>query len=65
MNSSIALALIKEKDIHLEACPSSSVGTGSVTVGWEDHPIRKFKEYGLNFGINTDDQGVLLTSLND
>ena len=48
--------------VHLEACPSSSIGTGAVKA-WEDHPIKMFAQRGYSFGINTDDAGVLDTNM--
>ena len=32
---------LRRLDIHLEACPTSSIITGSVP-GWEDHPIKTY-----------------------
>eukprot|EP00747_Dinoflagellata_sp_TGD_P165675 gnl/TRDRNA2_/TRDRNA2_187298_c0_seq1.p1 gnl/TRDRNA2_/TRDRNA2_187298_c0~~gnl/TRDRNA2_/TRDRNA2_187298_c0_seq1.p1 ORF type:complete len:406 (+),score=81.26 gnl/TRDRNA2_/TRDRNA2_187298_c0_seq1:86-1303(+) len=55
---------IRKRHIHLEACPSSSVGTGSVAIALSpQHPIAAFARSGLDFGLNTDDPGVLLTNM--
>ena len=48
--------------IHIEMCPTSNLKTGSVN-RIEDHPIRRAKELGLNFSLNTDDPGPFECSL--
>uniref|UniRef100_A0AC35FBC6 Adenosine deaminase n=1 Tax=Panagrolaimus sp. PS1159 TaxID=55785 RepID=A0AC35FBC6_9BILA len=45
---------IKEQ-IHFEACPYSSVMTGSVPLNWPKHPLKKWENDGVNFSISTDD----------
>ena len=62
---------LKDEQIHLECCPTSSIITSAVkniTLSstkeeWRKHPICIFWENGLNFGINTDDPEVLNCSL--
>ena len=54
--------LFQERQIHIEMCPTSNVKTGSVT-RIEEHPIRRARDLGLNFSINTDDPGPFLNSL--
>ena len=50
---------MQKEQIHLECCPTSSIYTNAVKHRyWEKHPITIFKEYGINFGINSDDPGV-------
>ena len=38
LNSSKALKIIKENNIHIEACPTSSIATGSIS-SWKNHPV--------------------------
>jgi adenosine deaminase len=44
-----------EERIHFEACPYSSVLTGSVPHDWKAHPIARWAKDNVNFSINTDD----------
>jgi len=44
-----------EKRIHFEACPFSSVMTGSVSIDWPSHPIKRWATDDINFSISTDD----------
>jgi adenosine deaminase len=53
--------LVKEKGIHLEACPISSIYTNSG--GFELKSLKKYAEYGLSFSLNSDDPGVMRTEL--
>lgn len=39
---------IQRKDIHFEACPRSSVMTGSVGVDWKNHPVARYLAYKSN-----------------
>ena len=55
-------AQLQNASVHLEACPSSSIGTGAVN-GWANHPLKTYAERGYSFGINTDDEGVLDTNM--
>lgn len=58
---------LKEK-IHFEACPTSSILTGSVSITDASlfrHPILNFAKDGANFSVNTDDPTVTGTWLND
>lgn len=56
------LDLVREHHIHIEMCPTSNLKTGSVA-RIEEHPVRKARELGLNFGINTDDPGPFECSM--
>ena len=47
------IQFLKEKNIHLEVCPTSNVQT-NVTENLSTHPIDKLYDYGLSVGINTD-----------
>lgn len=52
------LDLLRERQIHLELCPTSNVRTG-VVPSIEEHPLRQALDLGLNFSINSDDPGTL------
>ena len=53
---------VLERQIHVEMCPTSNLKTGSVAT-INQHPIRRARELGLNFSINTDDPGPFECSL--
>src|SRR5262249_9634818 len=55
--------LVAERRIHLEFCPTSTSRLG-VVPRIEDHPIRRARELGLSFSINTDDPGPFECSMN-
>lgn len=60
------LALIKhlkERNITVEACPTSNVKTGFVS-GLNHHPIRRFFDYGLSVTVNSDDPTMFGTDMN-
>ena len=48
---------VKEKDVVLELCPTSNWLTRAVP-SKEQHPFRKFFDYGIKTTINSDDPGV-------
>eukprot|EP01083_Nonionella_stella_P136155 414136_1 len=62
------IQLLKQKDICLEVCPSSSVlisRTGGIKYqqkDWTSHPIRRFHDLGLNYNISSDDPTILRCS---
>lgn len=59
---------IKEKNISIECCPTSNIHITHIR-RYADHPITRFHEVSLgngntiNVSINTDDRGLLATSL--
>jgi len=53
---------VRERQIHIEMCPTSNVKTGSVA-RIKEHPIGQAKALGLSFSVNTDDPGVFESSL--
>ena len=55
-------ALLRERKIPLEVCPSSNVSTGLIP-RFEDHPLPKFLEQGLVVTLNSDDPAMFGTSL--
>jgi adenosine deaminase/aminodeoxyfutalosine deaminase len=58
------MALLRERRIPLEVCPSSNVSTGLIA-RWEDHPLPKFLEAGLVVTLNSDDPAMFGTSLQE
>ena len=65
------LSKVERKHISIECNPTSNILIGEVS-GYEDHPIVKFFNHGLKtsypshnicVSINTDDKGVMSTSL--
>ena len=67
INDKKLIKRLKDEEIHLECCPTSSIITNSVKDitlksnerEWSKHPIVVFKENKINFGVNTDDPEVL------
>lgn len=51
------IELFQTRQIHIEMCPTSNVKTGSVS-HIEAHPIKRARDLGLNFSVNTDDPGI-------
>ena len=58
------MALLRERRIPLEVCPSSNVSTG-VLARFEDHPLPRFLDAGLVVTLNTDDPAMFGTSLEE
>jgi adenosine deaminase len=56
------MALLRERRIPLEVCPTSNVCTGLVP-SFRDHPLPRFLEAGLVVTLNSDDPGLFGTSL--
>ncbi len=56
------IELVRERGIHIEMCPTSNVKTGSI-LHIEEHPLRRAKELGLSFSVNTDDPGPFECSM--
>jgi adenosine deaminase len=56
------LALLRDRRIPLEVCPTSNVATG-VLVRLEDHPLPRFLEAGVVVTLNTDDPAMFGTNL--
>ena len=55
---------LKEKNILLEICPTSNIQTKCIEE-YENHPIHKFYENGLNICINTDNKTVSNITLSE
>jgi len=58
------MALLRERRIPVEVCPSSNVSTGLIA-RFEDHPLPKFLEAGLVVTLNSDDPAMFGTSLQE
>jgi len=56
------LALLRERQIPLEACLTSNVATG-VLARLEDHPLPKFLDAGVVVTLNSDDPAMFGTTL--
>ncbi len=56
------LRLLRERGTALEVCPTSNVATG-ILGRFEDHPLPRFLEAGLNVTLNSDDPAMFGTSL--
>ena len=54
--------MVRDKRIHMEICPLSSIQTGAVVLdkklGWKSHPLVTFVRDGADFSVNTDDPTV-------
>ncbi len=57
------MKLLKNEGITLEVCLTSNVQT-QVVDSIENHPVRKFYDYGIKITINTDDPSVSDIDLN-
>ena len=55
--SSDVVALIKEKGIYLEMCPTSNKMTHAIE-NMNDYPFMKFLRDGIRVTLNTDDMGI-------
>ena len=67
-SSAEIMAEFKEKGIHIEVCPTSSVETGGWMYeegqkDWREHPVIPMIEHGLSVSFNSDDPSVFHTSL--
>jgi len=56
------MALLRERRIPLEVCPTSNVATG-LLARFADHPLPRFLEAGLVVTLNSDDPAMFGTSL--
>lgn len=56
------LALLRDRGIPLEVCPTSNVATGLIA-RFEDHPLPRFIKSGLRVTLNSDDPAMFGTSL--
>ncbi|MFB3921405.1 MAG: adenosine deaminase [Terriglobia bacterium] len=56
------MALLRERRIPLEVCPTSNVATGLIA-RFEDHPLPRFLDAGLVVTLNSDDPAMFGTGL--
>lgn len=56
------MAMLRERQIPLEVCPTSNVSTGLIP-RFEDHPLPKLLDAGLVVTLNSDDPAMFGTSL--
>ena len=61
------IKLVRDKNIHLEVCPTSSNETGGWAYtgekDWHEHPMVRMVKEEVSLSINSDDPGVFHTSL--
>lgn len=57
VNDQKLLALVKEKNIHIECCLTSNIQTKEVK-SFDVHPLRKLFDEGVSVSINTDNLSV-------
>jgi aminodeoxyfutalosine deaminase len=58
------MALLRDRRIPLEVCPTSNVATGLIA-RFEDHPLPRFMESGVAVTLNSDDPAMFGTSLQE
>jgi aminodeoxyfutalosine deaminase len=58
------MALLRDRRIPLEVCPTSNVATGLIA-RFEDHPLPRFMAGGLTVTLNSDDPAMFGTSLEE
>jgi len=56
------VALLRERHVPLEVCPTSNVSTG-LLARFQDHPLPQFLEAGVAVTLNSDDPAMFGTSL--
>jgi adenosine deaminase len=62
--SEAAMALLKEKKVMLEICPTSNLHTGVVD-SLENHPVKTFYKRDIPVSLNTDDPMISNITLTD
>ncbi|NJN16012.1 MAG: adenosine deaminase [Oscillochloris sp.] len=58
------LAVLRERRIVLDVCPSSNLYTGAVA-SWASHPLPQLRDAGVIVTINSDDPTFFATTLSD
>ena len=58
------IEIAKKKNVLLEVCPTSNIDTFNVD-SYNNHPIKKLYDMGLNISINTDNRTVSNITLNE
>jgi adenosine deaminase len=62
----VLVRLVKERNVHVEVCPTSSYETGGwVTTDkdWLKHPVVSMNDAGISYSLSSDDPAVFHTSL--
>ena len=59
-----ALRLLRERDVTIDACPTSNRVTGAVAPG-DSHPLREFLDAGIAVTLNSDDPAFFHTTVED
>ena len=62
IHSPDTMAVLKDRNIALEICPSSNIKLGLFS-DFNSHPFPKFLEAGINVSLNSDDPPFMSTSL--
>lgn len=62
-DDAMVLALLRERGVTLEVCPSSNVAT-RVVERLEDHPLPRLVAAGVTVTVNSDDPPMFATTLN-
>jgi len=58
------MAIVKQKNILVESCPTSNLITGTVS-SYADHPLQTYLRYGIPVCINDDDGTLFDVDEND
>ncbi len=64
INFSDVISVLKNKNILLEVCPYSNYLTQSFKT-YEQHPLKKLKDFGVPVSLNSDDPGMFASVLSD
>ncbi len=64
IHSPDTMALLKERNIALEICPSSNIKLG-LFKGFDDHPLPKLLDAGIKVSLGSDDPPFMSTTLAD
>ena len=62
IHSADTIAMLKDKNIALELCPTSNIFLG-LFKNMNEHPLPKFYEAGIKISINSDDPPFMRTTL--
>jgi adenosine deaminase len=58
--------LVRERNVHVEVCPTSSYETGGWVTSdkdWSGHPVVAMNDAGISYSLSSDDPAVFHTSL--
>jgi adenosine deaminase len=64
VNDKSIMSLLIQQNILLEICPYSNYLTQAFKT-YEEHPLRKLMQYGVQVSINSDDPGMFASTLTD